>query len=348
MSNTNIINYDGFKTVGTSTAVISVTEIEVGKTYTIIAEGDTNFVSLGALDDNVGTVFTATDIGVGTGTVELVDEAGVLLNDNFNTWRKKTNGILEKVNDMDVDLINLTTNAALLNKVDVQNFTSAVGGKFKDYVTMSSGNRTIDLKDANTFKFKLQADFTLLLDNLSDSAGCSYTLIIESEGDYEITWPSELKFVSGGDVLSTTGSSATPTYDILRFESDGTNLYGVIDSAQRESITVQHDGTNVTDIKGCTISRTSAGQYTITVPDSGNLPTAVASLAYDWAPQGASNSTLNGQRNISARTINNTTIIVECVSLSSYAAHGGGNDANTSPFFSRSNIDAPFHVIIDN
>ena len=138
MSNTNIINYDGFKTVGTSTAVISVTEIEVGKTYTIIAAGDTNFVSLGALDDNVGTVFTTTDIGVGTGTVELVDEAGVLLNDNFNTWRKKTNGILEKVNDMDVDLITLTSNAALLNRVDVQNFTSAIGGEFKNYATMKN------------------------------------------------------------------------------------------------------------------------------------------------------------------------------------------------------------------
>lgn len=348
MSNSNIINYDGFKSVGTSTKIILASELEIGKTYEIITAGDTVFTAIGAADNVVGTTFTATDIGVGTGTVELVDETGVGLSDNFNTWRKKTNGVVEKINLMDADLVELTTNAALLNGDDVQNFTNAIGGEFKDYGTMSSENRTIDLKDANTFKFKLQADFTLLLDNLSDSAGCSYTLIIESEGDYEITWPSEFKFVQGSDVLSTTGSSAVPTYDILRLESDGTNLYSVIDSSRRESITVQHDGTNVTDIKGCTISRTSAGKYTITVPDSGNLPTAVASLAYDWQYQSAKNSTLTGQRGISARTIDNTTILVECVTLSSYGAQGGGNDGNTVSFFSRTNVDAPFQVIINN
>ena len=246
MSNTNIINYDGFKTVGTSAAVISVTEIEVGKTYTIIAAGDTNFVSLGALDDNVGTVFTTTDIGVGTGTVELVDEAGVLLNDNFNTWRKKTNGILEKVNDMDVDLITLTSNAALLNRVDVQNFTSAIGGEFKNYATMADGNRTIDLKEANIFKFKLQGDFTLLLSNLAVSAGCSYTLIVESEGAYQITWPAAFKFADGNGTLSKTGSSGTPSYDILRFESDGTNLYCTISSYVDNAIETSQAGAATT------------------------------------------------------------------------------------------------------
>jgi len=275
MSNTNIINYDGFKTVGTSTAVISVTEIEVGKTYTIITADDTNFVSLGALDDNVGTVFTATDIGVGTGTVELVDEAGVLLNDNFNTWRKKTNGILEKVNDMDVDLIALTSNAALLNKVDVQNFTSAIGGEFKDYLTMSGENRTIDLKKANIFKFKLQADFTLLLDNLSASEGCSYTLIIESEGAYQITWPAAFKFADGNGALTKTGSSGTPSYDILRFESDGTNLYGTISSYIDNAIDAAQAGAATTHF----VNAYAAGQTpTNGAPSPGMISTVQTML----------------------------------------------------------------------
>ena len=246
MSNTNIINYDGFKTVGTSTQVISVTELEVGKAYTIASVGTTDFIAIGAANGTLNEQFTATDVGSGNGTIELVDESGIILSDNFNTWRKKTNGILEKVNDMDVDLLNLTANAALLDKNDVQNFTSAIGGEFKNYDTMSSGNRTIDLKEANIFKFKLQGDFTLLLDNLSASEGCSYTLIIESEGAYQITWPSAFKFADGNGTLTKTGSAGTPTYDILRFESDGTNLYGTLSSYIDNAIDTAQKGAATT------------------------------------------------------------------------------------------------------
>lgn len=246
MSNTNIINYDGFKTVGTSTQVISVTELEVGKTYTIASVGTTDFTAIGAAEGAQGLQFIATDIGSGTGTIELVDESGIILSDNFNTWRKKTNGILEKVNAMDIDLLNLTANAALLDKNDIQNFTSAIGGEFKNYDTMSSGNRTIDLKEANIFKFKLQGDFTLLLDNLSASEGCSYTLIIESEGAYQITWPSAFKFADGNGTLTKTGSAGTPTYDILRFESDGTNLYGTLSSYIDNAIDTAQKGAATT------------------------------------------------------------------------------------------------------
>jgi hypothetical protein len=246
MSNTNIINYDGFKTVGTSTQVISVTELEVGKVYTIASVGDTDFIAIGAANGTLNEQFTATDVGSGTGTIELVDESGIILSDNFNTWRKKTNGILEKVNAMDVDLLNLTSNAALLDKTDIQNFTSAIGGEFKDYATMSAANRTIDLKEANIFKFKLQGDFTLLLSNLAVSVGCSYTLIVESEGAYQITWPTAFKFADGNGTLTKTGSSGTPSYDILRFESDGTNLYCTISSYVDNAIETAQAGAATT------------------------------------------------------------------------------------------------------
>jgi len=274
MSNTNIINYDGFKSVGTSTPIILVTELEIGKTYEIITAGDTVFTAIGAPDNSVGTTFTASDTGTGTGTVELVDETGVGLSDNFNTWRKKTNGVVEKINLMDADLVELTTNAALLNRVDVQNFTNAIGGEFKDYATMSAANRTIDLKEANIFKFKLQGDFTLLLSNLAVSVGCSYTLIVESEGAYQITWPTAFKFADGNGTLTKTGSSGTPSYDILRFESDGTNLYCTISSYVDNAIETAQKGaatTHFVNAYGVGQTSTNGGPSTAMINSAKNM-----------------------------------------------------------------------------
>ena len=40
----------------------------VGVSYTIISRGTTNFIAIGAADSNIGTTFTATGVGSGTGT----------------------------------------------------------------------------------------------------------------------------------------------------------------------------------------------------------------------------------------------------------------------------------------
>ncbi len=48
---------------------IAATAIVAGKTYQILTAGDTDFTDIGAADNVVGTQFTATDIGTGTGTV---------------------------------------------------------------------------------------------------------------------------------------------------------------------------------------------------------------------------------------------------------------------------------------
>ena len=255
MSNTNIINFDSFNDVGTSTLNLAVTEVEVGKRYEIITVGNTDFILMGSDDNLQGTVFEATDIGIGTGVVALrgvgsdTDEVGVVLSDNFNTWRKKTNGIVEKINIIDSDVDTLTTNAALLNATDIQNFASAVGGEFKDYGTMSSSgnNTTINLKDANIFKFRLESSETLDLTFLSASEGCSYTLIIENTGNYQIIWPSQFKFANGAGNLTKSGTSANPVYDICKFTSDGTNLYAelsayidVADDARMQGAATTH------------------------------------------------------------------------------------------------------------
>ena len=60
---------------------IPPTEIVSGKKYTIITAGTTNFVSLGSDNNTVGTVFTATGAGSGTGTVALTTiQAGCIYN----------------------------------------------------------------------------------------------------------------------------------------------------------------------------------------------------------------------------------------------------------------------------
>jgi len=51
------------------TEEISVTELQIGRGYVINTVGDTDFVSLGAPDNRVGTEFIATRAGAGAGTV---------------------------------------------------------------------------------------------------------------------------------------------------------------------------------------------------------------------------------------------------------------------------------------
>ena len=53
-----------------STSVIAGNFV-VGETYTIVSAGTTDFISIGSADNTVGTIFTATDIGSGSGTASL-------------------------------------------------------------------------------------------------------------------------------------------------------------------------------------------------------------------------------------------------------------------------------------
>lgn len=57
----------------------NVTSISNGGTYTIATPGDTDFTLIGAADSNVGTTFTATGPGTGTGVVNTADNGSRLL-----------------------------------------------------------------------------------------------------------------------------------------------------------------------------------------------------------------------------------------------------------------------------
>ena len=57
----------------------------VGKQYKILTSGDTDFTLIGAADSNVGTTFTATGVGAGTGTANV----GPVTGDTFVLYYNK-------------------------------------------------------------------------------------------------------------------------------------------------------------------------------------------------------------------------------------------------------------------
>lgn len=65
----------------TKGSTITAGSFVVGTEYTIVSVGTTNFTSIGAANNNVGTVFTATGVGSGTGTASI------------NTWTSAPNSI---------------------------------------------------------------------------------------------------------------------------------------------------------------------------------------------------------------------------------------------------------------
>lgn len=78
---------------------ISVTSTVGGQSYKIVNPGNTNFIAIGAANNNIGTIFTASGAGAGTGTVQLISAnyegqgAVVLQSDNTNANIKlETNG----------------------------------------------------------------------------------------------------------------------------------------------------------------------------------------------------------------------------------------------------------------
>lgn len=111
---------------------------------------------------------------------------------------------------------------------------------------------------------------------------------------------------------------------------------------------IQHTGTLVTYISGCTISRTNVGRYTVTVPNSGVIPTIVASLAVDLNLSNAGDESFDNQYTISARTSSNTTMIIEITKLKASYITSDGDDDYEVARFSKSYVDIAFQVLISN
>ena len=77
--------YENFPRI--SVGRLSVTDVTVGTTYTIASVGNTDFIAMGAGSNEIGTTFTATSVGTGTGTVYLTVTAGIY---GYSTWHQST------------------------------------------------------------------------------------------------------------------------------------------------------------------------------------------------------------------------------------------------------------------
>lgn len=61
-----------------------------------------------------------------------------------------------------------------------------------------SGSTDVDLSLANTFKFDVTGDITINFTNVSSSPpGNSVTLILDSNGNHNVTWPSTTEWPFG-------------------------------------------------------------------------------------------------------------------------------------------------------
>ena len=126
-------------------ASTAATALVSGTVYQILTAGTTDFTQVGAADNNVGTVFTATGAGTGTGTVsgqqgvekgeQWLDTTGgtyVLKIYDGTGWRRETGTFVDVAGD------NMTGNLTLGTDKVVLNATSGAA-TFVDYVTSNEG-----------------------------------------------------------------------------------------------------------------------------------------------------------------------------------------------------------------
>ena len=64
------VHANGKITASVPNKIITAGEFVVGRVYTIVTSGTTDYTLIGSTDSNVGTVFTATGVGAGTGTAK--------------------------------------------------------------------------------------------------------------------------------------------------------------------------------------------------------------------------------------------------------------------------------------
>jgi hypothetical protein len=77
-------NYDPLFVDGSATGTYPAGTLIVGNTYTILTAGTTVWTSIGAANNNPGTVFVATGIGSGTGTASGIITVRSSATDDFN------------------------------------------------------------------------------------------------------------------------------------------------------------------------------------------------------------------------------------------------------------------------
>jgi hypothetical protein len=104
------------KIVQQTTATVAATALVAGTEYTILTLGTTDFTLYGAAVNTIGCVFTASSLGLGTGTatslVKTVTASGTLLTSNMQTPGQT--GFLRDPYDIHTDIPHVPFNAGLI------------------------------------------------------------------------------------------------------------------------------------------------------------------------------------------------------------------------------------------
>jgi hypothetical protein len=128
-----------------------------------------------------------------------------------------------------------------------------------------------------------------------------------------------------------------------------------VDSKQPKMAACTHNGTDPLRLDHCTVSRTAAGRYTVTLAtDKGadTFPHIVASLGnnYSTGSLGGNNLANPALYSITARRngTSTTEFLIEIVKLRSANEYGGGDDNNSVSYYHRDNVDLAWSCMIYN
>ncbi len=93
--------YPGYYIVDNESSAIVATSTVAGRKYRIVSAGNTDFTAIGAANSTVGTVFTATGAGTGTGTVRWFGARGRIQYTSSSVPRVNGNTIVQDTGDAD-------------------------------------------------------------------------------------------------------------------------------------------------------------------------------------------------------------------------------------------------------
>jgi trimeric autotransporter adhesin len=233
---------------------LAATTVVAGKWYTIVTSGTTNYVALGAANNNPGTTFQSTGTGTGTGTVSIRVSNNTAVGQNAlygnqtgsdNTAVGNNAGRLNNTGSGNVFIgYSAGYNETGSNKLYIANSNTAtplihgdfstsaltVNGRLRaktaysdtTVLTISTGTVAVDASLSNNFEITANANFTLSNPtNLVKGMIINFEIIQDATGSRLITYGSMYKFaISSDKSLSTPANSR----DFMSCYYNGTNL----------------------------------------------------------------------------------------------------------------------------
>jgi len=194
----------------------------VGNTYVIRTAGTTDFTLIGAADSNVGTIFTATGVGSGTGTAETITGWGQLLAIDSTTagtemWIQLLAGVqpadnqsIEGITSGATALVNVTVSSETVQLPFIGSSTgAAILGAFGSGIEtadLGQNDRPIDLTGTtrtppNNITYTVN---NIVLNDYIISAN-------NSGGDFDFTQLSTASAYTGAAVTSIQMTASIPT-----------------------------------------------------------------------------------------------------------------------------------------